>query len=261
VSSSPVHPDGRARGRVRGLRGVAAVAAFAVALPLGLGVGATESSAAIGPGPVPVPLVAMPAEVEAFSPWLPQVSCDPTTKPGVKAFSTLVLTTWGRGTNGGMTRSCSTGAASEHKEGRAWDWMLDPTNYTNVVAGARVLDWLLAGDAVVARRLGIMYIIWNNRIWSTYRRAEGWRAYDGPDPHTSHIHFSFGWAGAMQRTSWWTGAVAPIEYGPCIEVQGRLADPYGSAINLKPCPEPKATVSAASTGTGTSSWFTPPPAP
>src|SRR5690606_34041163 len=27
----------------------------------------------------------------------------------------------------------------------------------------------------------------------------------GSSPHTDHIHFSFSWDGAMQRTSWWTG--------------------------------------------------------
>lgn len=268
MSSSLDHPDGPARRRGRHRRGavaVAALTAWAVVLPAATGVGASE--AAIGPGPVPVPTVAMPAEIETFSPWFPQVSCDPTIKPGVKAFSDLVLKTYKRGSDGGMTRSCNIGAESEHKEGRAWDWMLDPTNYTNVVTGARVLNWLLANDAAVARRVGIMYIIWNNRIWSTYRRDEGWRAYDGPDPHTSHIHFSFGWAGAMARTSWWTGKVSPLEYGPCIPVVGQLAKPYGSAINLKPCPPPKKKGSAPAkepdpdSGKVTSSWFTPPPAP
>jgi hypothetical protein len=267
VSRSLDHPDGPARGRRPGRPGaiaVAALTAWTVLVQTGLGVG--SSQAAIGPSPVPVPKVAMPAAVEVFSPYLGQVSCDPTIKPGVQAFSDLVLATWGRGSNGGMTRSCKVGGESEHKEGRAWDWMLDPTNYTNVVAGARVLNWLLANDATAARRLGIMYIIWNNRIWSTYRRDEGWRAYDGADPHTSHIHFSFGWAGAMQRTSWWTGKVAPLEYGPCIPVVGQLAKPYGSAINLKPCPPPKKKGTAVpepdpDTGKVTSSWFTPPPAP
>jgi hypothetical protein len=109
-----------------------------------------------------------------------------------------------------------------------------------------------------------MYIIWNKRIWSSYRQAEGWRPYTGYDPHTSHMHISFSWAGAMKRTSWWTGVVAPVEYGPCILVAGEYAPPYGEDVNLKPCPppaEPAATVTAQSTESGTKPWFTPPPAP
>jgi LysM repeat protein len=83
-----------------------------------------------------------------------------------------------------------------------------------------------------------MYIIWNERIWSTYDRDSGWRPYHGPDNHTSHIHFSFSWAGAEKRTSWWTGVVAPIEYGPCQRYIGSAVPIYGDTINLAPCPKP-----------------------
>ena len=88
---------------------------------------------------------------------------------------------------------------------------------------------LLAGDAAGhpyanARRLGIMYIIWNNQIWGSYRAGEGWRAYGQcaahPEPgydascHRDHIHFSLSWAGAQGRTSFWTRSVAAPDYGP-----------------------------------------------
>ena len=51
--------------------------------------------------------------------------------------------------------------------------------------------------AAMARRLGLMYIIWNNQIWKAYQLDRGWQAYNGSDPHTGHVHFSFGWAGAQ----------------------------------------------------------------
>ena len=35
-----------------------------------------------------------------------------------------------------------------------------------------------------ARRLGIMYMIWNRRIWSSYKASSGWRKYSGSNPHT-----------------------------------------------------------------------------
>ena len=79
--------------------------------------------------------------------------------------------------------------------------------------------------AANARRLGVMYIIWNNRIWGAYRPADGWRPYRAapstPSPgsdtacHRNHVHLSLSWAGAMGRTSWWTQAVAGPDYGPC----------------------------------------------
>jgi hypothetical protein len=73
------------------------------------------------------------------------------------------------------------------------------------------LNWLLATDQynnkhAMARRLGIMYIIWNRQIWASSRASEGWRPYTRDNPHTDHIHFSFSWAGARRQTTWWTAA-------------------------------------------------------
>ncbi len=70
------------------------------------------------------------------------------------------------------------------------------------------LTWLLKTDKygnkhANARRLGIMYLIWNDKIWSSSQAADGWREYNGSNPHTDHIHFSLSWAGAHQETSWW----------------------------------------------------------
>lgn len=217
---------------------VAGVVTGAITLPAGLGF--NPAGAAIDPKPNPTPSVALPAGVEAFAPYIGQKSCDPHAKPGVAAFQQLVLSYWGRGGTYGISRACHIGGQSEHKEGRAWDFKLDPNDYADQVAGQRIIDWLLAKDAEMARRVGIMYIIWNEKIWSTYDRQDGWRPYRGPDNHTSHIHFSFSWAGAMKRTSWWTGIVAPIEYGPCQKYLGAKVPVYGKTINIAPCPKPKA---------------------
>jgi hypothetical protein len=207
-------------------------------------------------GSVPRSAVSLPAQVEAFSPYLPQVSCDPKAKPGVVAFEQLMLTTFRAGSSGGIVRNCSApgvaGGRSEHKEGRAWDWMLNPNSYTDQAAGAQAISWLLADDATNARRLGVMYLIWNRRIWSAHDNAQGWRPYNYGDPHTSHIHVSFSWAGAEKRTSWWTGVVAPTEYGPCQEFVGRPTAPYGDTVNTKPCPKPGPNKSHGGVEFGTS---------
>jgi len=189
---------------------------------------------------VPRPAVRLPATAEVLSPYLPQVSCDPAPKPGVSAFRALMLATYSRGSDGGISRSCSDGGQSEHKEGRAWDWMLDLHNSADHAAGTAALTFLLApgphGEvAWNARRLGIMYIIWNRHIWASYRASEGWRAYTGPNPHTDHIHFSFAWAGAMKHTSWWTGRVAVVDYGPC-QIRASVLAPRYSSVNVRPCP-------------------------
>jgi len=200
------------------------------------------ATAAGPPEAMPVAAVSLPAQVEQPSPYLPQVSCDPNPKPGVQAFEELILNTFQHGHSGGITRDCDApgvaGGRSEHKEGRAWDWMLDGGDYADQVAGTRAVNWLLADDAVNARRLGVMYLIWNRRIWSAHDAATGWRPYDYGDPHTSHVHFSFSWAGAEKRTSWWTGKVAPTEFGPCQEFVDEPAPAYGDQVNLSPCPAP-----------------------
>jgi hypothetical protein len=217
-----------------------------VALPMMLGTAGAEAAQALhpdradqpGPAPIPTSAVRLPAGIEELSPYEPQVSCDPHSKPGVKAFEDYVLGTWHHGYSGGTVRGCRKGALSEHKEGRAWDWMLNPNSYADVTAGQRVIDWLLADDAAAARRLGIMYVIWNERIWSAHKLDDGWLAYHGESDHTSHIHFSFDWAGAEKRTSWWTGKVAPMEYGPCRKYIGEPVPAYGDTVNLQPCPKP-----------------------
>lgn len=89
-------------------------------------------------------------------------------------------------------------------------------NPSHRAAARQVFTWLFRADPsgrrfAMARRLGVMYIIHNRRIWGSYRATEGWRPYIGANPHTDHVHFSFSWAGARKRTSWWDGT--PVTYG------------------------------------------------
>jgi peptidoglycan hydrolase-like protein with peptidoglycan-binding domain len=233
--------------RIARVSGVLAVVGAVAALSLPFGASAAGPKA-------PVAKVRLPATAEAPEPYVPQDSCDPTTKPGVAAFRTLMLTTYRRGSDGGVVRACGLGGTSEHKEGRAWDWMLDSKNHSDAVVATAALNWLIGAGphgqlGWNARRLGIMYIIWDGRIWGAYRADEGWRPYVGTSEHTDHIHFSFGWNGAEKRTSWWTGKVAPTDYGPCPTVAGQVAAPY-HGFNPTPCgsPVPAPVVVFAKTG-------------
>jgi hypothetical protein len=84
----------------------------------------------------------------------------------------------------------------------------------------------------------MMYMIFNGRIWSAYRASQGWRPYSGADAHTGHVHFSFSWAGAWGRTSFWTGRPSQQQdYGPCRAVAGAYAPRY-TRPNPRPCPAP-----------------------
>ena len=179
--------------------------------------------------------------VEPYPSYQPQVTCDPTAKPGTTAFRALMFRRFGTRSDAGISRSCESGGTSEHKEGRAWDWGLNYHSRADRRTAKEALTWLtepVAGDpARRARRLGVMYIIWNERIWSAYSAEQGWRPYDGWSPHRDHVHFSFTWNGAMKRVSWWTGRIMPYDYGPCPRWIGEYA-PRWRQPRLDPCPVP-----------------------
>ncbi|MCB2176537.1 MAG: hypothetical protein KQH57_12060 [Actinomycetales bacterium] len=163
-----------------------------------------------GPSPLTVPF----ATVDAFPAYDPQVFCDPTPKPGTEYLARLAISYFGAGHLSGISRDCSVGPTSEHKEGRAFDWALSVDVPEEKAAGDAFAQWLTAvgPDGKVgynARRLGVMYIIWNEQIWLNSDANASWHAYWGPSPHTDHVHVSLTWAGAYEHTSWWTGDPIP----------------------------------------------------
>lgn len=152
-------------------------------------------------------------EIELPAPYEVQSLCDPSPKPGTEALAALLRSRY-PGTNTSISRPCDSGGRSEHKEGRAIDW--GGVSAFNSTQKARVqsnLDWLLATDAqghqyANARRLGIMYIIWNAQIWVADDSNLGWQPYECSGVtlcHQDHVHMSLSQAGAQKRTSYWTG--------------------------------------------------------
>jgi Repeat of unknown function (DUF346) len=162
-----------------------------------------------------------------------QSTCSPTPKPGVVDFMNLVLAEYPETTSFGIVRDCNIGNASEHKEGRAWDWGVSATSQAHIAGD--LLNWLLATDRhgnphALLRRFGIMYMIWNRQIWKSYQAGAGWQDYDGENPHTDHVHFSFSWEGANKQTTWWTGAPPPPPPPP----SARRGGPSGFAAAWAP---------------------------
>src|SRR3954447_5399037 len=184
----------------------------------------------------------LPAGIEALAKYIPANSCDPTPKPGAQRFGDLLKATYST-TTYGISRTCGTDPlpTSEHYDGRAVDWMTSVRDASGRARADAVIAWLFASDGAGntyanARRLGIMYMIWNNRIWGSYRAADGWRPYSTcashPEGawdttcHRDHIHFSFSWEGAMGRTSFWAKTPAAVDYGPCRAADLNWAAPY-----------------------------------
>lgn len=144
--------------------------------------------------------------IEPYASYDPQTTCTPVARPGTVTMRDALLGAHPVTRNLGIVRACHIGGRSEHKEGRAFDWGAYVSRPVERAAVERFIDQLFATDAhgnthALARRMGVMYLVWNGRIWSAYRASEGWRPYSGPSPHTDHIHISLSRAGADGRTS------------------------------------------------------------
>jgi hypothetical protein len=171
------------------------------------------------PRPSPVDVASLDgrifgAAIEAPAAYEPQRTCDATGKVGTVALKNLLLKTYPGSRTLGIGTACN-GSTSEHHEGRAFDWGVRITTAAEKAMADSFIQKVLArdqhgNDFALARRMGIMYMIWNRQIWSSYRASDGWRPYTGSSPHTDHIHISMSWAGAQGRTSFWSGNVAQV---------------------------------------------------
>lgn len=101
-------------------------------------------------------------------------------QPNVAAAGHRIANKFGITDVGGYSNRNIAGTAdkSDHAFGLALDFMGGKQNLADYVQKN-------------AMALNVKYVIYNNRIWSVDRADEGWRAYDGADPHTSHVHVSF----------------------------------------------------------------------
>lgn len=194
------------------------------------------------------------------------------------AFRRIVMARFPGTGLGGISRPCSVGGQSEHKEGRAWDWGVNASYASHRAIVKDMFAWLLAedqygNDAAMAKRFGIMYIIWNRRIWGSWG---GWETYcvqkprgcvDPDDkglrhPHTDHVHFSMSREGAQKQTSFWnpersmvTGMTSHPTYGYWeLGANGAVASFgtgwYGSKSEDGYLQKPAAAIASTVTGSG-----------
>ncbi|HEU5270125.1 MAG TPA: peptidoglycan-binding domain-containing protein [Jatrophihabitans sp.] len=186
--------------------------------------------------------------IEPMVPYVEQNSCQPGFRAGSAALARLLVRTYPN-TSAGGPRGCLAGSPSEHYDGRAVDWMNSVKNPVQAMQAASVIKFLLATDSygnkyAMARRMGIMYMIWDNHIWGMW--SGRWEDYNGctttPSPaldtacHRDHIHFSMSWDGALGYTSFWSRKVVTTpDYGPCRPRDLNWAADY-AVFRTVPCP-------------------------
>jgi len=176
----------------------------ALSLLLCLGVVAGASGAANAP-------------VEPYAGYQPQTTCSAWDKPGTKTLARWVVATYG-GRYGSISRSCAGRSVSEHKEGRAFDWTLNAALAADRARANRLMRDLFATGAEgepaeLARRMGVMYVIWNDHMYASYDqfRAKSYRSASCRRlstcsktlRHRDHLHISLTRDGGAARTSWY----------------------------------------------------------
>ncbi|MFL6289098.1 MAG: hypothetical protein ACJ73L_11945 [Actinomycetes bacterium] len=186
--------------------------------------------------------------IEPYASYEGQTVCDPVDRPGAEKIADLIRATYGNDESIGISRNaCYT--TSEHNDGRALDWMVDSTTKAGRAKADSFLSWLLGTDKyghkdAMARRLGVMYIIYHRHIWRAYDGGH-WGDYTGTNPHTDHIHISLGYDGSTGRTSFWTGK--PLA-SPC--ANGSLTTNAPKVVNDPMRYVPVAPTRLASTESG-----------
>lgn len=150
--------------------------------------------------------------------------CATSTQAGTTALATILRSSYPAIPAGTSVRACSYDQyLSDHSRGLAIDWSVAADS----AAGKQTLAWLFQSDGsgnahVRLRRLGISYIIWDNKIWSANNSSDRnrtspdistWRNYDSSSckakytsadcGHVRHMHISLSDAGGARTTSWW----------------------------------------------------------
>jgi hypothetical protein len=217
---------------VRSRTALALLAVAAVLLTL-LQAGSAPRADALGVSPQVDP----PSQYEA------QVTCTSKPRPGTVALAHYLLRAYPVTRSMGLMRGCSVGGTSEHKDGRAFDWGADVAHARTRAAAYAFIDRVLATDShgnahALARRMGIMYIIYNDTIWGSYRDFAP-RKYLNPAckslstcsrtlRHKDHVHISLGYSGAAAQTSWYRARGVPSQ--PVFYPGTRELDPNDTAV-------------------------------
>ena len=160
--------------------------------------------------------------VEDYAAYQPQTKCRDHARPGTEALAEWINERFDGGTASASMRSCDSGGTSEHKDGRAVDWTMDASKKAHRKEVRRFLERLFDTDGegnahARARRMGIMYVIWNDHSYASYREFERADYLSSSCPstdrcsstlrHRDHVHISLSRRGARGDTSWYAGRI------------------------------------------------------
>jgi hypothetical protein len=154
--------------------------------------------------------------IEGYPSYQPATKCSPKAKPGTTMLGRWLVRKYGGGF-GPISRTCG-GSVSEHTEGRAFDWTLNAARKADRRRAKRFLARAFATDArgnqhALARRMGVMYVIWNDRMYSAWDRyrPEPYLSSSCPSRkkcsktlrHRDHMHISLTRRAGRAKTSWY----------------------------------------------------------
>jgi hypothetical protein len=161
------------------------------------------------------------AQIDDYASYDAPRTCHPKPRAGTELLGRWVPRHYGGGYVA-FGRACSKkdGPTSEHQTGRAFDWSLDATKKRDRRIAKEFMQRIFAVDRhgnedALARRMGIMYLIWDDRMYPAWTGFE-------PEPylssscktrkkcsrtlrHRDHVHVSLSRAGARGMTSWYAG--------------------------------------------------------
>ncbi len=203
-------------------------------IALALATALLGTAAAAGP--------AAASSVDDYARYQPQTTCASQTLPGTE-FLLRYLVNHYPGTGYSSTLRACTSGTSEHKDGRALDWAADAADATDRATVAAFLERAFATDKAgnphaLARRMGIMYLIWNDHIYSAYNHFEK-RDYVNSgcsDPkdcsktlrHRDHVHISLSRSGASAQTTFYRARNVPSV--PVLIPGTKQLDPVDTAV-------------------------------
>jgi hypothetical protein len=174
-------------------------------IEIGTAVSASLNTQLAPPGTAE-PLYVPPGQVNVTN-WVAQTATepDPSTNPVVDRITPRTAFMLQSALGFGLTRlssvQCVSGRSanptSDHPLGRACDFMYNFTVPSELAAGWRAANWLVANQAA----LGVKYVIWQGMIWNATSRPGPWTqyvsaAYGCPNPanvtgcHYDHVHVS-----------------------------------------------------------------------
>lgn len=184
--------------------------------------------------------------IDPYPAYEGQTTCANAVQPGTLDLAAMLKSAFPTTNPWTYIRACTSGGVSEHKDGRAIDWMLDSTNPAQAAIADQFIAWLTASDKygnphAMARRLGVMYIIWKGQMLPLYKYSTfQWKANTG---HYDHIHISLSWSGARRETSYWSKYFSMCAADSLNCPVTRLAGPdrYSTAVAVGRASAPAAT--------------------